>query len=75
MVSRDIDPEGVTWSQAAVDPDFRDEYNFILQKHGFNPISRRCSANQIHSSQDWTISVRLDIEDDRDVLAMKWKLY
>lgn len=65
----------ISWFEANQNPHHREPYNALLCKHGYNPIAKNGTSSSIHCSIDWTVPLRLLISHERDIEAMKWKLY
>lgn len=53
----------------------REQYNVMLTRYGYNPISVSGTASIIHGTGDWCVGLSSPITHNRDVFAMKWKMY
>ena len=75
MLLLEMDPKNLSWQDANTNPHLREIYDAQLSHYGYNPISRSGTSSSIHGSSDWTIPLRLKVSHERDILAMKGKLY
>lgn len=75
MILYDFNPEGITWTAAMAGGEAREQYNVMLTRYGYNPISVNGTASIIHGTGDWCVGLSSPITHNRDVSAMKWKMY
>jgi len=75
MILRSIDPEGMTWTQASQSTILRENYDMLLCRAGYTPLSLEGTPSSIHTSDDWTIPLKYDKVHENEIAAMIWKLY